>query len=229
MSGLVLSFNGTNTVIPDGNITFTTNTSGSERIDLVQYDGTSVTVVVGTPGASPQCPSPATGCIPILVVRLATGYTGISNIDQIAGSAIMAYYNIGGMYASKIVSASHTIASGAASQIGLLRIPVYLTKAGFGYETWSSAMVTGDVSARTKAEIYPKYDTAVIYPTAFITTEAGDGIATANSNTAHTHAVGMAVSPVTVGPHYFSLFGLLETGSVPVTTTICTLAIRQLL
>lgn len=123
------------------------NVSGSPRTDLVQWDGTTLTVKTGTPGALFPCPVPDGGNIPIGVVLVPDSPT--NNVKSINGQlatlepVIVAHYCAkNGIHASRvgvvINPATSSLTFVDADEMGL---SVFFPQSGYKYElNWDTVM-----------------------------------------------------------------------------------------
>lgn len=123
------------------------NVSGSPRTDLVQWDGTSLTVKTGTPGALFPCPAPDGGNIPIGVVFIPTSAGNlVRDINkQLATSdpVIVAHYCAkSGIHASRVgVTPDPSTSSVTFVDADEMGLSVFFPQSGYKYElSWDTVM-----------------------------------------------------------------------------------------
>lgn len=128
-------------------VAVTTNVSGTPRTDLVQFDGISITVKVGTPGVTFPCPSPDAGNIPLAVILVPT--TPSNLVDSInKQSTILApvlvahYYANGGLHASRVgVVPDPSTSSATYIDADEMALSVYFPRVGYRYElNWDTVV-----------------------------------------------------------------------------------------
>lgn len=146
---LVLVKNGIRTAVGDQSIAVTANASGNPRIDMVQWDGKSLTVKAGTAAAAPVCPTPDSGNVPIALLYLPTGYTEVYGIGAGGGGGghIFAYYYAySGLFAHRVGVTQDDVSSASYVDVDDMYLSCYFPKSGLGYEFEFAALVA-NVSA----------------------------------------------------------------------------------
>ncbi len=138
--GLSILINGRIVAVADGPFAVTNNVSGNPRTDLVQFDGTTLSVKPGTAGANFPCPSPDANNIPIAVIYVPnTPSTLVDELDAqaaVANPVIVGYYYAnGGLLASRIgVTADPTTSSASYVDAPEMGISAYFPHVGSKYE-----------------------------------------------------------------------------------------------
>lgn len=147
VTSLVLLRNGVLSSSITSLVTVTNNISGSPRTDLLQWDGTSLTLKAGTPGATAPCPTPDVNNIPVAVVYVPTGASALvrsmnkqsSTLDPVI---IAYYYANGGLHASRVGATSDPSTTSATYiDANEMFLPVYFPRTGYRYELAWDAQV----------------------------------------------------------------------------------------
>lgn len=118
----------------------TNNISGSPRTDLVQFDGITITVKPGTPGATFPCPAPDVGNIPLAVVLVPNApfnlVQSINKQSSLSAPVMVAhYYANGGLHASRVgVTVDPTTTSTIFVDAEEMALSVYFPRIGYRYE-----------------------------------------------------------------------------------------------
>jgi hypothetical protein len=130
--GLVVMKSGQRTKIANQNLNISANASGNPRVDLVQWNGTALSVKAGVTGADPDCPAPDAGNVPIAVVWVPTGFTQVLNIGSSAANGkLIALYFVTGLFAWRV--GTDTTTSTAGVDIADTKLPLYIPKAHAGF------------------------------------------------------------------------------------------------
>lgn len=131
--GLVLSKGGQRKKIANGNLSISANASGNPRVDMIQWNGVTLSVKAGTAAADPACPTPDAGNIPIAVVYVPTGFTSARSLGTLTVQAVMiaVYSATRGLWACTIrLSAAQNIAGASNVEFTGVSLPVYIPKGG---------------------------------------------------------------------------------------------------
>lgn len=155
--GLVVVKGGQRTVITDGNLTITANSSGDPRVDLIEWDGNALSVVAGTAATLPASPSPTAGSIPICGVFVPDSFTEVRNLNYDfinAEAAIISLYNaVGGLFAQRNNSSQVTISSATESEQTGTMLPLYIPRTSFGYRIRHHLLVQNENTVATKSAL----------------------------------------------------------------------------
>jgi len=142
---LVLLRNGILSPTLNALVTVSANVSGNPRTDLLQWNGASLTLKAGTPGATAPCPAPDTNNIPVAVVLVPTGAgTLVRSMNKqtlTTDPVIVAYYYAnGGLHASRVgVTSSPSTTSTAYIDAHEMHLSAYFPRTGYRYElSWDA-------------------------------------------------------------------------------------------
>jgi len=209
MVSLVVSKSGVATAIANANLTFTTNTSGNPRVDLVQFSGTTISVKAGTAGASPVCPAPDTGYIPVAVAFLPNAYTAIYNIgtEVDAEGVVIAFYTAAnGLYAHRHDNEDIGISSATYVLLESMYLPVYINNAGFNYKIDSAmqAYSVFPVATCTHRTVLDYDGAGINHHFGFVTLPAAAS-GSVSYGMIPLSTVGIGGELITAGPHSFSI------------------------
>jgi len=130
-----------------GAYTVANNVSGLPRTDLVQFDGVTITVKPGTPGATFPCPPPDAGNIPLAVVLVPDSpfnlVDSINKQSALAAPVMVAhYYANGGLHASRVgVTVDPVGSSTTYVDAEEMALSVYFPRLGYRYElNWDTVI-----------------------------------------------------------------------------------------
>jgi len=151
VTNLVLLRNGALSSAITSLVTVTNNVSGSPRTDLLQWNGTNLTLKAGTPGATAQCPLPDANNIPVAVVYVPTSASALvrsmNKQSSTSDPVIIAYYYAnGGLHASRVGATSDPATTSTVYiDADEMFLPVYFPRAGYRYELAWDAQVRQDL------------------------------------------------------------------------------------
>lgn len=130
-----------------GTVAVTNNVSGSPRTDLVQFDGATITVKPGTPGATFPCPAPDTGNIPLAVILVPDSPAALVDSVNKQGTTnnpviVAHYYANGGLHASRVgVTVDPASSSATYVDADEMALSVYFPRVGYKYElNWDTVV-----------------------------------------------------------------------------------------
>lgn len=181
------------------------NVSGSPRTDLVQWDGSTLTVKTGTPGALFPCPAPDGGNIPIGVVFVPTSagdlVRDINKQLATADPVIVAHYSAkGGVHASRVGVVPNPATSSLtfvdADEMGL---SVFFPQSGYKYElNWDTVMAQDYGMVREGGAIGMNFDG----------TDEDDAVVSRNSAWGSPALLGVFEYEFQLSIHYQRLFAI---------------------
>jgi hypothetical protein len=157
---LVLLKEGQRTEYPNGNLTITANSSGSPRVDMIQWDGKTLAVLAGTPNGNPQAPSPSANNVPVALVYVPNAFSTVRSFgfveSGVAQARIIGFYHaISGLYAWMGSTASQQTNAIAGTEFTTFRLPVYIPRLGARWQYSMSAFINLDAAASNGAKIIP--------------------------------------------------------------------------
>ncbi len=142
--GLIVAKEGQRTVITNGNLTITANASGNPRVDMIEWNGNALSVLAGTPAATPASPSPTAGSIPIAAILVPDSFTNVQAFNTLTDTEALfiAYYHaIGGLFAKKRSGTDVTATGSTQTDLDNVGLPLYFPSAGYGYRFESQAVL----------------------------------------------------------------------------------------
>lgn len=135
-SGLRVVRNGVLEIVPNTTLNVAAADATNPRVDMVQWDGTTLSIVTGTPAAitTMVCPSPTAGNIPIALIFIYANGNTIRDLGYQDGTGqfnvIFAYYYARrGLYAA-LLSRQDSSISSALQDDPVVALPVYNPRAG---------------------------------------------------------------------------------------------------
>lgn len=205
--GLVLAKSGIRTVVANQNLTVTANASGDPRVDLIEWNGTALSVLAGTPAAIPASPSPTSGRIPIATIYVPDSFSTVLSMGVASASEahIIAYYHaFGGLFATRLTSVQVV----AADALGLIlvasRVPVYLPSVKYGWVMKVRVLIENvSAVAKTTLQVFHRLDSVTTGPSGPRTTMTPDDSGETELYDLSYEDVMSTAAPITLGPHLF--------------------------
>lgn len=123
------------------------NVSGNPRTDLLEWNGTSLGVVQGTPSADAPCPDPTPGSVPIAVALVPNAASSrldsMNKQSSLSAPVIVAhYYACGGLHASRVgVTLDPTTNSTTYVDAQEMLLSVHFPRTGYRYELAWDAVI----------------------------------------------------------------------------------------
>jgi hypothetical protein len=186
-------------------VAVTNNVSGSPRTDLVQWDGTTLTVKAGVAGPTFPCPAPDGGNIPIGVVLVPTSPSNlVRDINKQLATAepvIVAHYTAkDGIHASRVgVVINPATSSATFVDADEMALSVYFPESGFKYElNWDTVMAQDYGIVREGGAIGMNFDG----------TDEDDLVVTRNSAWGSPSLLGVFEYEFELSIHYQRLFAV---------------------
>jgi hypothetical protein len=210
--GLVLMKGSTRTKLANMNLTITANSSGNPRVDLVQWNGTALTVKAGTAGADPACPSPDAGNIPIAVVYVPTGFSNVRSLGTgTTSQAVMIaiYGALKGLWAIRRQAGSaQAIADVTLVELTNTSLPVYIPKGGSSRYRLNFNGVATLQDANCQLSLRFQLDGANETPDSFAQTGdigSANAVVAVSTSRCWVSGVGNAQMNIDAGPHKFKV------------------------
>lgn len=147
ITGLVINIDGVRSSPITTTVAIAANGSGQPRTDMLQWNGTTLTVKQGTPGADAPSPSPDPGNIPIALALVPNAAPALlqsmNKQSSISNAVIVAYYySNGGLHASRVgVTPDPTIGTTSYKDAEEMTLSVYFPRSGYRYELAWDTMI----------------------------------------------------------------------------------------
>lgn len=163
-SSLVVNRSNRREIVPNTTLNVSAADPTNPRIDMVQWNGTTLSLVTGTPASitTISCPSPTAGNIPIALLFIYPVGTTILDLgQQNAGgqfNAIFAYY-----YASRGLYACLLSRQGSSGPFGntadpIVALPVYNARSGIYRFDYVGSLSVADGSTLVKLQVIVALD-----------------------------------------------------------------------
>jgi len=163
-SSLVLMRNGLQETVPNTTLNVTAADATNPRIDMVQWDGTTLTLVTGTPASisTISCPSPSANNIPLALIFVYANGTTIKNLGQQDATgqfnAIFAYYYARrGLYACLLSRQSSSGPFGGTAD-PVVALPVYNARSGIYRFEYTGNLTVADGSTQCRLQVIVALD-----------------------------------------------------------------------
>lgn len=213
--GLTLMKDGQKTKVPNGNLTITANASGNPRVDMIQWNGTTLSVKAGTAAADPACPSPDAGYVPIAIVYVPTGFTSVRSLGTLTvqGVMIAVYSSTRGLFACTARSGGpQNVAGTTPTELTGSSLPIYIPRGGSSrYRVgFNGAATFNDANATLNLRV--DLDGVAETPTAgFLKGDIGSsgGAALINRTTIPHFGIGSGQCDIQAGPRKFKVFAFM--------------------
>jgi hypothetical protein len=163
-SGLSVIRNNALEVVPNTTLTVSAADATNPRIDMVQWDGATLTLVTGTPASisTIACPAPTGSNIPICLIFIYANGTTIKDLGYQDSSgqfnAIFAYYYARrGLYAALVARQDSSVASGGVVD-PVVALPVYNARIALYSIAFSGGVSIPDGSIQVGIQVVLRLD-----------------------------------------------------------------------
>lgn len=163
-SSLVVNRSGNLENVPDTTLNVTAADATNPRVDMIQWDGATLSLVTGTPAtiSTMTCPSPTAGNIPIALIFIYPNGTTIRNLGQQDATgqfnAIFAYYYARrGLYAALLARQS-TAGSLGNTADPVVALPIYQPRSGMFRFDYKGTMTVSDGTNALGLQCIPALD-----------------------------------------------------------------------
>lgn len=212
-SSLVVNRNNLQESVPNTTLNVSAADATNPRIDMVQWNGTSLTLVTGTPASitTISCPSPTAGNIPIALIFVYPLGTTIKDLGQQDATgqfnAIFAYYYARrGLYACLLSRQSSAGPFGGTAD-PVVALPVYNARSGIYRFEYTGNLTVADGSTVCRLQVIVALDgtqfTGAGGPNT--TVSQVDTAASTNSGSCNAH-VSYSRGIITSGAHRWNPF-----------------------
>jgi hypothetical protein len=166
-SSLVVNRNSTPETVPDTTLNVTAADATNPRVDMVQWDGTTLSLVTGTPASisTMVCPNPSANNIPIALIFIYPVGTTIRNLGYQDGSGqfnvIFAYYYARrGLYAC-LLSRQNSAGLMTNTDDPVVALPIYQPRLGMFRFDYKGCLTVSDGANALGLQVIPALDGTV--------------------------------------------------------------------